>query len=335
MPRPSDRRPGPVAAGADQPGRQRDQIHRARRDPGRGVAGSTATQRAGDAALLGQDTGIGIDRGAASADLRIRSMQVDASMTRRAAAAASACRSSRSWSADGRRCRRRERARARLPFWFTTPLGRSADERARASASGQSGGRCGFWWSMANAVSAAIMSRYFKSWRIDARSAPPCAEAEAAWQDAGMARHPFDVVIIDVKGLAAKASSSRASCGRQQARRPEVILLIGLDGSIADSQPGKPRRLRPVDKAAAAFGAVRLPGIDRLRGAGERIASFYVRKCDRQIPHRLRRPRPGRRGQPGQPGRRHRHPGEHGLHRRDRAQWPMPPCSSSPRKNST
>src|SRR5260221_11945446 len=48
--------------------------------------------------------------------------------------------------------------------------------------------------------------------------------------------HPFDVAIIDVKGLGCGGLKFARKIRAEQSGRPaEVILLIGLDGSIADA----------------------------------------------------------------------------------------------------
>src|SRR5262249_32289688 len=52
-----------------------------------------------------------------------------------------------------------------------------------------------------NAVSAKVMLRYFSSWRIDTVMCDTPAQAEAAWREAMAGQRPFDVAIIDVKGL--------------------------------------------------------------------------------------------------------------------------------------
>src|SRR4029079_11747303 len=84
-----------------------------------------------------------------------------------------------------------------------------------------------------NAVSARIMLRYFESWRIDAVTRATCAEAEAAWHAAGMAQHPFDVAIVDVKGLGCEgvklARKLRAGDGSPAA---QGIPLMGHDSSL-------------------------------------------------------------------------------------------------------
>jgi signal transduction histidine kinase/CheY-like chemotaxis protein/HPt (histidine-containing phosphotransfer) domain-containing protein len=164
-------------------------------------------------------------------------------------------------------------------FWFTTRLARSADALASASRQRAIERPLRVLAVDANAVSAEIMSRYFASWRIDALLCASAAEAEAAWQEAAASERPFDVLIIDVKGLACEGVKlARKVRMEQQGHRPEVILLMGLDGSVADSsleslgafallaKPARPSVL--FDCLASIASGSRENG----------IASFYIRK---------------------------------------------------------
>ena len=130
-----------------------------------------------------------------------------------------------------------------------------------------------------NAVSAEIMSRYFASWRIDALVCGSAGEAEEAWQLATCSGQPFDVAIIDVKGLRCNGMKlARKLRSEAEERRPEVILLMGLDGSITDkklesvgafallAKPARPSVL--FDCLASIASGSRENG----------VASFYLRK---------------------------------------------------------
>ena len=93
------RRPAPAAAGARQPGRQRDQVHRARRGGASTVAAAAATAtRHVELQFAVRDTGIGIAAGEARGDLRaVRAgRRVDHAAVRRHRAWA--WRSRRGWS---------------------------------------------------------------------------------------------------------------------------------------------------------------------------------------------------------------------------------------------
>jgi signal transduction histidine kinase/DNA-binding response OmpR family regulator/HPt (histidine-containing phosphotransfer) domain-containing protein len=164
-------------------------------------------------------------------------------------------------------------------FWFTTRLARSADALASASRQRAIERPLRVLAVDANAVSAEIVSRYFASWRIDALLCATADEAEAAWQEAAASERPFDVLIIDVKGLACEGVKlARKVRMEQQEHRPEVILLMGLDGSVADSsleslgafallaKPARPSVL--FDCLASIASGSRENG----------IASFYIRK---------------------------------------------------------
>jgi CheY-like chemotaxis protein/HPt (histidine-containing phosphotransfer) domain-containing protein len=165
-------------------------------------------------------------------------------------------------------------------FWFTLPLGRPAEQD---SAGKRAIGRpLRVLVVDGNAVSARIMLRYFESWRIDAVTRATCAEAEAAWRAAGMAEHPFDVAIIDAKGLGCEgiklARKLRAGDGSPAA---EVILLIGLDGSIADASlesVGAFALLTKPPRPSVLFDCL----AQIASGARENgVASFYVRTSDK------------------------------------------------------
>ena len=86
-----------------------------------------------------------------------------------------------------------------------------------------------------NAVSARIMSLYLASWHLEAAVVADAGAAETAWRDAIAAERPFDVVIIDVKGLgAAGVALARAVRTDGRGRPAEVIALVGIDGLMAD-----------------------------------------------------------------------------------------------------
>src|SRR4029077_5609570 len=121
-------------------------------------------------------------------------------------------------------------------FWFTVQLARSADEIGAASAHRAIERPLRVLVVDSNAVSAEIMSRYFASWRLDALICGSAPEAEGAWRGA-LSERPFDVAIIDVKGLRCDGMKlARKIRNEEQGTRPEVILLMGLDGSIDDKR---------------------------------------------------------------------------------------------------
>src|SRR5947209_11810473 len=164
-------------------------------------------------------------------------------------------------------------------FWFTTRLARSADGLAAASRRRAIERPLRVLAVDANAVSAEIMSRYFTSWRIDALLCASAAEAEIAMQDPASSEQRFDVVIIHIKGLACEGVKlARKVRTEQQGLRPEIILLMGLDGSVADSSL----------ESLGAFALLAKPArpsvlFDCLSSiaSGSRedgVASFYVRK---------------------------------------------------------
>jgi two-component system, sensor histidine kinase and response regulator len=83
-----------------------------------------------------------------------------------------------------------------------------------------------------NAISAHIMSLYLAKWMIDVELASTLAEAEAALGEHDR-ENGFDVVMLDLKGL----GTPGIELGRQIRKRtapPALILLTGLDGSLAE-----------------------------------------------------------------------------------------------------
>jgi signal transduction histidine kinase/CheY-like chemotaxis protein/HPt (histidine-containing phosphotransfer) domain-containing protein len=163
-------------------------------------------------------------------------------------------------------------------FWFTVQLGRSSDDVTVGGAQRVIERPLRVLAVDSNAVSAEVMSRYFASWRIDAATYGSAAEAEKAWRLALQSGQPFDVALIDVKGLrCAGMKLARKIRNEAQEPAPEVILLMGLDGSIDDkklesvgafallAKPARPSVL--FDCLASIASGSRENG----------IASFYVR----------------------------------------------------------
>ena len=96
-----------------------------------------------------------------------------------------------------------------------------------------------------NAVSAHVMSLYLTSWNVDPTIALSLDEAKSAWREAIEAGRPFDVLVIDIRGLEPEmldfAKQVRADAG---VPRSEIILLTGLDTYITDGS------LTEIDAAA-------------------------------------------------------------------------------------
>src|SRR5947209_2284535 len=119
-------------------------------------------------------------------------------------------------------------------FWFTARLARSADEAEIPCGPRAIERALRVLVVDTNAVSAQVMSRYFASWRIDALICSSAAEAEEAWQNEARSERAFDVAIIDAKGLGCEGIKlARKIRTEGKGKRPEVILLMGLDGSVA------------------------------------------------------------------------------------------------------
>ena len=104
----------------------------------------------------------------------------------------------------------------------------------------------------------------------------------AAWRAAGMAEHPFDVAIVDVKGLGCEGIKlARKLRAGDDGPAAEIILLIGLDGAIADASldsVGAFAMLTKPPRPSVLFDCL----ASIASGARENgVASFYIRKCDK------------------------------------------------------
>ena len=101
-----------------------------------------------------------------------------------------------------------------------------------------------------NAVSAHVILRYLANWKIEATVVPTVEQAELACRDSAAAANPFDVAILDVKGLGPRSIEfGKAFRAQMGTRRANVILLVGLDSYMADTPPDDatvlPKPVRP------------------------------------------------------------------------------------------
>jgi two-component system sensor histidine kinase/response regulator len=104
----------------------------------------------------------------------------------------------------------------------------------------------------ANAVSAHVISIYLANWELDASVVSTVDEAEAEWRQGAATDHPFDVVILDVRGLGAPALDLAKAVRTQPGERAtDVLLLVGLDAYMTD------RSLETIDAAAVLSKPVR------------------------------------------------------------------------------
>jgi two-component system, sensor histidine kinase and response regulator len=139
-----------------------------------------------------------------------------------------------------------------------------------------------------NRASARVTTRYLEKWKIEPTSVETVEQAEAAWQQAVAAGSPFDVAIIDIKGLGA-AGVELARLIRTEGRRcgTELILLVGINdiasnddieaiGAFATfTKPARPSALFDCFAAISAGAARRgvAPPLTR-RNRGAAAASF-------------------------------------------------------------
>jgi CheY-like chemotaxis protein/HPt (histidine-containing phosphotransfer) domain-containing protein len=107
----------------------------------------------------------------------------------------------------------------------------------------------------ANAVSAQVISVYLANWQLDATIVSNVDEAETAWHAATSTGQSFDVAILDIKGLGARAIEfAKSARAEVKPRRTELILLVGLDSFVSDNSLNAldaaailPKPVRPSD----------------------------------------------------------------------------------------
>jgi two-component system sensor histidine kinase/response regulator len=88
----------------------------------------------------------------------------------------------------------------------------------------------------ANASSAKVISFCLANWKIDATAVSTVAAAEQTWRKAQADGRPFDVVILDVKGLGDSVIDfARAARAVTEPKRVEIILLVGIDTYLGDN----------------------------------------------------------------------------------------------------
>jgi two-component system, sensor histidine kinase and response regulator len=88
----------------------------------------------------------------------------------------------------------------------------------------------------ANASSAKVISLCLANWKIDATVVSTVAAAEQTWRKAQAEGRPFDVAILDVKGLGDLVIDfARTARAVTEAKPAEIILLVGIDIYLEDS----------------------------------------------------------------------------------------------------
>ena len=130
-------------------------------------------------------------------------------------------------------------------FTFTAQVERQAEEAAVARSRPQIARSLRVLLADGHASSARIISSYLHNWGFGASAVLSVADAERMWKEGAASGSPFDVVILDVRALGVPAIEF-AKIVRSSAseRRAELVLLVGLDGYLADSD------LEGVDVAA-------------------------------------------------------------------------------------
>jgi two-component system, sensor histidine kinase and response regulator len=100
-----------------------------------------------------------------------------------------------------------------------------------------------------NPASARILAKHFASWNIQAHVVTTLVEAERAWNEAADAF--FDVAIVDVKGFGDEGIElARAMKAGRNGRSGNIILLVGMNATIADDRIGKLGALAMLAKPA-------------------------------------------------------------------------------------
>ena len=86
-----------------------------------------------------------------------------------------------------------------------------------------------------NAASACVIHRYLASWKIAPTVVATAPEAMTTWRESVAAGTPFDVAVIDLKGLGAEGVElARAIRAEGRAAGTEIILLVGIN-NLADN----------------------------------------------------------------------------------------------------
>jgi PAS domain S-box-containing protein len=125
----------------------------------------------------------------------------------------------------------------------------------------------------ANTVSANAISRYLTNWKVETAVVSTVDAAEIACRNAVATGRPFDVVILDVKGLGQRSIEFAREVRTLSGVKPmNVILLVGLDNYAADNgldtldavailpKPVRPSELFNALVSVASLGRRRDPG---------------------------------------------------------------------------
>jgi two-component system sensor histidine kinase/response regulator len=86
-----------------------------------------------------------------------------------------------------------------------------------------------------NAASARVLRQYLLSWKIEPIIVKTARRANAAWEKALAANAPFDVAVLDIKGLGAEGIAlARRIRHTRQANGTAIILLVGINNLAGD-----------------------------------------------------------------------------------------------------
>ncbi|MGH6877870.1 MAG: MHYT domain-containing protein [Rhizomicrobium sp.] len=125
-------------------------------------------------------------------------------------------------------------------FHFTVQMGCSAADEGCKRDANRFPDSFGVLVVDANAASARVMSRYLASWKIRGEVVTTIAQAESRWNEAAGRQAGFDTAIVDLKGLGNAgidfAGKLKTGCNGHSAN---LILLVGMDGAIADERIGE------------------------------------------------------------------------------------------------
>ena len=88
-----------------------------------------------------------------------------------------------------------------------------------------------------NSVSARVMGQYLTSWKVDSTTVNTARKAHTAWKQAIAAGKPFDVVLIDLKGLGSNGMElARTVRAGSQNTGTAIILLAGLNNLASNDE---------------------------------------------------------------------------------------------------
>jgi two-component system sensor histidine kinase/response regulator len=140
-------------------------------------------------------------------------------------------------------------------FTFTVRVSYAAEQAAAARSRREIARSLRVLLADGHAASAQVITAYLHNWGIEATAVSSVPEAQRIWEEARVSGAHFDVIILDLKGLGARAVKfGRDVRTSPSTRRTEVILLVGMEGYLVeigleglDAAALLPKPIRPSD----------------------------------------------------------------------------------------